>query len=330
MTDPATPPPHGVPLDNRTAESMVRAVHPGAVVTEVHPITGGQVNAVHEIRCAPSADPADPAVGPFVAKCYSPETQWKAAKEAYVLALLADHGVAPLPQVLHQGPDFLLLSRVEGTMLTSVLPELEPDEVHDAFRAMGRLLAGVHRIPQPAFGYLVTGVVGAKDSNRALMRQLTERVLAGFAANGGDPALHAALTRVLTSERTALYDNCTAPVLCHNDFHQGNVLVVRTEAGLRISGLLDFENALAGDPLLDLAKTDLYAQTDDPGVFAALLDGYGPLPADAVERLALYRLHHATELWGWLAGAGVTEPLPQITLLLNQLLSAYPAPGSDG
>jgi len=313
-------------LDTATAESMVRTVHPEAVVTEVHRITGGQVNEVYEIRCAPP-------VPPVVAKRYSAQTQWKAAKEDYVLGLLAAAGIGPLPRVLHRGPDFLLQSRVEGTMLSDLLPELEPAQIRDTYRELGRLLASIHRIPQPSFGYLMTRVVSPHDSNRSLMRQMTERVLASFAANGGDPALHAALERVLTGDQTVLYDNCTAPVLCHNDFHDGNVMVVRTATGLRMTGLLDFENALAADPLLDLAKTDLYSRIDDPELLAALLDGYGPLPPDGAERLALYKLYHAMELWSWLAGAGVTEPLPQISQLLSELLSAFqprpaPAPGS--
>ena len=305
-------------LDPAAAESMVRTVHPDAAVTGVQRITGGQVNEVYEIHCAPP-------VPPLVLKRYSAHTQWKAAKEEHVLGLLAAAGIGPLPQVLHRGPDFLLLSRLDGTMLADVLPALDPAQVRDAYRELGRLLARIHRIPQPSFGYLVTVIVSPHGDNRSMMRQMTERVLDSFAANGGDPAQHAALTLVLTGERTALYDNCTEPVLCHNDFHDGNVMVVRNPSGgLRRTGLLDFENALAGDPLLDLAKTDLYSQIDDPELLAALLDGYGPLPPDGADRLALYKLYHAAELWSWLAGAGVTEPLPQISALLWELLSAAP------
>ncbi len=318
MTVPTAP----TGLDPATAESMVRTVHPGAVVTGVHRIAGGQVNEVYEISCAPPV----PAV---VAKRYSEQTQWKAAKEDHVLGLLAAAGVGPLPLILHRGPDFLLQSRVEGTMLSALLPGLEPAQVRDVYRELGRLLARIHRIPQPSFGYLVTRVVSPHDSNRAMMRQMTGRVLGSFAANGGSPALHTALERVLTGDQTALYDNCSAPVLCHNDFHDGNVMAVRTTTGVRMTGLLDFENALAGDPLLDLAKTDLYSRIDDPELLAALLDGYGPLPPDGADRLALYKLYHAAELWSWLAGAGVTEPLPQISRLLDELLSAWPPPTPD-
>ena len=44
--------------------------------------------------------------------------------------------------------------------------------------------------------------------------------------------------------------------LCHFDFHTGNVLATRRIAPL--TGIIDLENAIAGDPLIDLAKTLAY------------------------------------------------------------------------
>ncbi|MFJ9949478.1 hypothetical protein [Kitasatospora sp. NPDC091207] len=44
----------------------------------------------------------------------------------------------------------------------------------------------------------------------------------------------------------------------------------------------------------------------------ALFEGYGPLPTDAPERLDLYRLHHALELWTWFRSIGTVDPLDAI------------------
>jgi hygromycin-B 7''-O-kinase len=49
------------------------------------------------------------------------------------------------------------------------------------------------------------------------------------------------------------------PVLCHDDYHEGNVLVDVVENKWRVTGIVDVENAVAADPLLDIAKTDYYA-----------------------------------------------------------------------
>jgi hygromycin-B 7''-O-kinase len=97
-------------------------------------------------------------------------------------------------------------------------------------------------------------------------------------------------------------------VLCHNDLHEGNLLADGTGA---VTGFVDVENAIAADPLVDLAKTVQYDRDASPLERAALLEGYGPLPADGPARIELYRLYHALELWDWFASIGTTAPLPR-------------------
>lgn len=72
------------------------------------------------------------------------------------------------------------------------------------------------------------------------------------------------------------------------------------------------ENAVAADPLIDLAETDYYALGRGEPERVALLEGYGPVPDDAAERLDLYRLYHAVELWDWFRSIGTTEPLESV------------------
>ncbi|MFE2566723.1 hypothetical protein [Streptomyces mirabilis] len=64
---------------------------------------------------------------------------------------------------------------------------------------------------------------------------------------------------------------------------------------------------------MDVAKTDYYSVHDDQDKREALCDGYGTLPADWSERVGLYRLYHALELWDWFASIGNTAPLEGIT-----------------
>jgi len=48
--------------------------------------------------------------------------------------------------------------------------------------------------------------------------------------------------------RRHLLDGASIPRLCHDDLHAGNVLVRSTREPL-LSGIVDFENATAGDAL---------------------------------------------------------------------------------
>jgi aminoglycoside phosphotransferase (APT) family kinase protein len=104
--------------------------------------------------------------------------------------------------------------------------------------------------------------------------------------------------------------------LCHNDLHEGNVLV--DDAG-EVTGFVDVENVIAADPLLDLAKTLQYDPDRSPVKRAALLAGYGPLPPAGLERIDLYRMFHSPELWAFFAEVGNTGPLPSIAEDIREL-----------
>jgi Ser/Thr protein kinase RdoA (MazF antagonist) len=119
------------------------------------------------------------------------------------------------------------------------------------------------------------------------------------------------------AERAGLLDTCTTPSLCHNDCHEGN-LIARDG---HIAALVDFQNAVAGDPLLDLAKCAYYTRRDRGTVVRALAAGYGPLRARWRDALDLYVLYHQLELWGWFARIGTREPLGAIERELRAALS---------
>jgi len=88
----------------------------------------------------------------------------------------------------------------------------------------------------------------------------------------------------------------------------------------QVRGFVDVENAIAADPLIDLAKTDYYSIHDDKAKLDGLLDGYGELPSDWRERTTLYRLYHALELWDWFHSTATVDPLDSIAGDLRSIL----------
>ncbi|HEX6355207.1 aminoglycoside phosphotransferase family protein [Actinophytocola sp.] len=252
----------------------------------------------------------------LVVKRYTGESRWKQAKEVHVYSLLA--GVAGAPSVVHidTARGVTVLTRVPGEPLSSV----RVDTIEDVYRQIGELQAAVHTITQPAFGYLTTSLLDPAPDNTAYMSERFATKLAEFADRDGDPAIHR-LASEYVAERSDLLGNCAGAVLCHNDLHEGNVLVEQGTDGWRVTGLVDVENAIAADPLMDLAKTVQYDLTRSPGKVAGLLAGYGPLPPDGPARLTLYRLFHALELWDWFAEIVNTEPLAAIAADIRELAS---------
>jgi hygromycin-B 7''-O-kinase len=300
-------------LTPAAAGALLRELLPGHRVARIVPRTGGQLNSVYEVRLA---EPA-PAV---IVKVYAEAWRWKQAKEAHVYRLLRHHGVGPVPELLltddasaHvHGRACTVMTLIAGQPLAVVSASLGPQELHRVYQQMGEILADLHRIDQEAFGYLTTEILDPKPSNTAYMNSQFAKKLREFADLGGDAALRAAIERYV-SGRAGLFAACDRAVLCHNDFHEGNVLVVRDEQrGWRVTGFIDVENAIAADPLVDLAKTDSYSVRGDPAKLAGLLDGYGYHGDAFAERLALYRLYHGLELWDWLASLGQTSTLDSL------------------
>jgi aminoglycoside phosphotransferase (APT) family kinase protein len=116
-----------------------------------------------------------------------------------------------------------------------------------------------------------------------------------------------------------LLDGAITPRLCHYDLHAGNVLVTSPNEPL-LSGIVDFESATAGDPLMDIAKALYYFRPQDATKRAGLLAGYGAIQRpDWQDTIDLYRLSSTLELWCWRAQFGARDALGELTRELESI-----------
>lgn len=261
----------------------------------------------------------DTAERSLVVKLFPTDHSWKLRKELHVYELLDERSVdVPAPRVVAAHPDeqVLVLERVDG---------LSTDHVTDAdapqlYRELGRLLARLHTIELEEFGYLLAdGVFEPRPTNLDYMRSQFGRRLAEFAAHGGDAALGHAIAEHVADREELLVGPGTA-VLCHNDCHEGNVVVSIDNDRVTVTGWFDFENAVAADPLLDLAKTVAYSGRDRSVITEALAEGYGVLPPNWRDALDLYGLFHVLELWTWFASLGERKDLAELDRSLTERL----------
>ncbi|WP_344177271.1 aminoglycoside phosphotransferase family protein [Kribbella lupini] len=286
---------------------MIGTALPGWEIATVLPRSGGQLSSVFEVRSTGGAA--------VVVKVYEPEWAWKQAKEVYVYGLLAPRVGELVPSVVHVEPAgerfaFTVLSKVDGVPLS----ELSGADYGTVYEQAGELLERIHRIAQPAYGYLTDRVLEPLPTNEQYMARQFAKKLQEFGELGGDVELHQRMTAYVEEHPVA----ATEPVLCHNDFHEGNLLV--DPETWRLNGIVDVENAIAADPLLDLAKAQYYSIKDDQAKLDGLLKGYGELPADWEERTTTYRLFHALELWDWFTVIGLTHPLDSIAHDIAEIL----------
>lgn len=204
-------------------------------------------------------------------------------QEALLAGWLRAHGVpTPVVHGLHESDDLDFL----------VTSFIETDGSAPGRQDAGRVAAAIHRAPPP------TGLMPVAQGAAPLPAVLAERVMrrAAVAAQlSGErftlpPAPEVA---AILAAGAALIER---PAVLHMDFRPANL---RTRQGA-VTGVIDWSNALVGDPALDLARIaesgELcpYGELDEP-----FLDGYGdPSPLARLPRPVelLYRLDTAVML----------------------------------
>lgn len=292
------------------AQAIVRHAIPHAAVQDVIELHGGEIGTVLEIALTDS--PA------CVLKAYPASLQWKMAKEIYVLGLLRDVNVV-VPSVLFADDtrsvidhNYVLMTKLDGAVLGRREAALTASQLFDIYAEMGAALRRINDVTLDSFGYIgPSGVWTAYPSNHAYMSAQFDKKLKEFCTLGGDPALAERLRRDLAG-RKHLFDAAASPSLCHYDFHAGNILVT-SQGEPHLSGIVDFENATSGDPLMDIAKAIYYFTPEDAPKRDGLLAGYGEIERpDWRETLDLYRVYCTLELWCWMAQIGKREALARL------------------
>jgi aminoglycoside phosphotransferase (APT) family kinase protein len=150
--------------------------------------------------------------------------------------------------------------------------------------ALGALLRRLHHAPLPP---LPPAAADDRPTARLLPRRIADRFagLAGFVERLPPAPPVEQLTAVLASR--------PAGRLVHLDVRASNL----RSAGGAVRGLLDWSNALVGDPALELGRLAEYALLPDNGLdYEAVLAGYGdPVPVDSAA-FWIYRLDAAVML----------------------------------
>jgi aminoglycoside phosphotransferase (APT) family kinase protein len=199
------------------------------------------------------------------------------------------------PQVI--GSDFYVMQRLSGTILRRDLPpglDLSPRDARALSERFLQVLVELHSVdPAQAglqelgrgAGYVARQVAGWSDRYR---RARTDDV-------GDFERVMAWLDRQQPAD--------VATCVIHNDFRLDNV-VLDAEDPLRVVGVLDWEMATLGDPLMDLAGALAYwIQADDDDAFLALRRQPSQLPgmltrAEVVDAYASLRgLTVSPEQW---------------------------------
>ncbi len=250
----------------------------GSAVVAAEELTGGGFAAVWRATLADGRDVVVKVGPPASARLLRYEREVIAAEADYFTMVREHAPGVPVPEVLavSTDPEWIATTLLPGRPLTEAdSPRARTD--------LGAAVARVHRITGPHFGY--PGDRPAADTWPAAFLAIVEALRADAADwNVPLPTLDGVVER-----HAGVLSAVTRPALLHFDLWDGNVLVAPDGS---LSGLVDGERYLYGDPLLDFVSPALMRRIEDEPEHP-FVAGYRPAPFDEAARirLALYRLH---------------------------------------
>lgn len=183
--------------------------------------------------------------------------------------------------------DYMIMNKIVGRPLIDDWPSLTSSQRQQAATEAGRILARMHDITFPRFGRLY-GSERVFDSWLESIMDKCHRDGQNAVNEGSlSAALYDRIEAVLEAHHPT-FAAVTTPRLVHWDYHFGNLL---QQDGM-VTGVLDFEWALAGDPAYDFDRREQWDE-DCPGSRQWVYAGYTslrPLDADHDTRVTLYEM----------------------------------------
>lgn len=187
----------------------------------------------------------------------------------------------------HINRDYMFVEKLSGVALNVMRDTLNPENLKDIERQVGRYAAQLGDIRGDHFGYFGNGLGNGSRSWQKAFLTIMEALL----QDGED--LGVKLTIPWDDLRSLIHTNAeplveiSEPALVHWDLWAGNVFVKHHNEKYVIEGIIDWERALWGDPDFETAVSCRFYGP-------AFYEGYGKQLADRgpeAVRQSLYRLY---------------------------------------
>ncbi|MBN1667879.1 MAG: aminoglycoside phosphotransferase family protein [Anaerolineales bacterium] len=214
-------------------------------------------------------------------------------KELQVYSLLAGHPELRAPRLLAADTsrrlierDFMFTEQLQGQALDTLQPHLSQAAKDEIEAQLGSLMAAMHQVTNPAFGYFGAGPGAGSPTWRAAFTAFVAALLADGEALQVEGIPYLEIQGLVTRYGSCL-EAIRTPRLVHWDLWAGNVFVRPAGESYQVEGLIDWERTFWGDPE---AETALCCRFYGPAFFGA----YGRELATGQEaeiRQALYRLY---------------------------------------
>lgn len=209
--------------------------------------------------------------------------------EVDVLNLLQQVSSIPVPKVIKYDRtrkfvdgEFFIMEKLPGQPYNKLKNQLTAEERHSIEIELGRYNKLINEIKGSNFGFY-----SASNQDQLSWRDTFLFMINGVLDDGEDAQLPLPIAydelRQILNNRSHCMNEVETPSLVHWDLWDGNVFVEND----RITGIIDFERALWGDPLIE----HYFSNKVDSSSFVEGYDYYRILSDSERKRLAYYNLY---------------------------------------
>jgi aminoglycoside phosphotransferase (APT) family kinase protein len=162
-----------------------------------------------------------------------------------VPAVIAEHFSEPYP--------FALIEFIEGTLFSDSLCSLEPEDLEKIAFDAGATLQAIHSFDLGQAGFFDENFVfnpGFENFGGSLYDYICSSLVAGRVRERLGAKLADRMLEFVRARRDLYWSiaNCTR--LVHSDYNLKNILIRQIDSVWKVVGILDWEFALAGSPLV--------------------------------------------------------------------------------
>lgn len=176
--------------------------------------------------------------------------------EVHVLKLIEGIGTVPAPKVLFYDDskeliptNYFFMEFLEGKALYQVRSNVSEDAFAKISRELGQHVKAMKIIGSDSFGYVLQ-----PDRSYGTWSECFLSMIDEILADAKDQKVVLPYTydeiRDMFHKHKAILDEVDAPVLVHKDLWEGNIFV--DEKTATITGIIDCERALFGDPIMEI------------------------------------------------------------------------------
>ncbi len=300
-------------------EQIATVAAPASRALACAPLSGGLRNSIFKLELEPG--------GPVVVRIYQHDPSL-CRKELDLSALL--DGRVPVPRILYASPEgqdglppFTVAGYIEGVMFRELRRTGDRQAIAEAAYSAGQVLAAVGQVVFGEPGWLAPGptVTAPPVQGKNFTPQFIDECLAsGVLRERMAPVLRERASAVAWSAADELAPVDEESRLVHGDFGKTNVLVRPVDGRWSVTGVLDWEFAISGSPLIDIGHFLRYDVESAPVLEPHFSRGY--VEAGGVLREGWRRLARIVDLAA-LCEILTRDPLPaEVVAELVELVEA--------